>query len=46
MTLTAKSLLLLLAVICFIVAAAGVPIPRLNLIALGLAFFTATFLIP
>lgn len=46
MTLTLKTLLLVLALICFIVAAIGVPVPRLNLMALGLAFLTASFLIP
>jgi hypothetical protein len=47
MTLTTESLLLLLALICFIIAAVGVPVPRrVNLMALGLAFLTASLLLP
>jgi hypothetical protein len=46
MTLTAKTLLIWLALICFIVAAAGVPVPRVSLVALGLAFVTASSLVP
>ena len=46
MTITGKSLLLWLALICFVVAALGVPVPRVNLSALGLAFLTAFMLVP
>ena len=46
MTITAKTLLLWLVLICFIVAAVGVPVPRVNLMALGLAFLTAFMLAP
>lgn len=37
--------LLLLALICFVLSAIPVPVPRINLTALGLAFFTLTLLI-
>ena len=40
-----KSLLILIAVIVFIVAAIGVKVD-INLIALGLAFFAAAFIVP
>jgi hypothetical protein len=33
---------LIIGFICFLLAAFGVPIPRVNLIALGLAFWIAT----
>ena len=46
MTITAKSLMLWLALICFIVAFLGVAVPRVNLMALGLAFLTAFMLVP
>ena len=46
MTITAKSLLLWLALLCFIVAAVVVAVPRVNLGALGLAFLTAYMLVP
>jgi len=36
--------LLLIAVILFVLAAFAVPVPRLNLMCLGLAFFAASFL--
>lgn len=38
-------ILLILALICFIAGAAGVAHPRVNLIALGLAFWVLTILI-
>jgi hypothetical protein len=34
-------LLLLAALVCFILAAAGVPVRRISLVALGLAFWVA-----
>lgn len=46
MVLTVKTLMLWLALICFIVAAIGVPVPRVSLVALGLAFLTAFMLVP
>jgi type IV secretory pathway VirB3-like protein len=45
MNLTLKSILILIAVIVFIVAAIGVKVD-INLIAVGLAFFTAAFIVP
>lgn len=42
---TMKSVLILVAVIVFIVAAIGVKV-EINLIALGLAFFAAAFIVP
>lgn len=39
-TITIKTLLVWLALICFILAAASAPVPRVNLIGLGLAFLT------
>ena len=38
------TILLLIALVCFIVAALGFPVRRINLIALGLAFATASVL--
>lgn len=38
--------LLLLAAICFLLAAVGVPLPRVNLVALGLFFWVLTALLP
>lgn len=46
MTLTIRTLLLLIALIVFVIAALGADLGRLNLIALGLAFLTAAFLAP
>jgi len=45
MTNTPKIVLLVLALICFILAAVGVSFPRVNLTALGLAFFVASILV-
>jgi hypothetical protein len=42
---TIQFVFLLLAFICFIVAATNVAWPRINLIALGLAFWVLTLLI-
>ena len=39
------TVLLVAAVVCFILAAVGVNVPRINLVALGLAFFVVTFLV-
>lgn len=39
-------LLLLAGLVCFIIAAIGAWTPRVNLIALGLAFWIATVLLP
>jgi len=41
-----KLLLLVLALVLFLVAGAGVPAGRVNLIAFGLAAFVATWLVP
>ncbi len=46
MTLTLRSLLLLIAVILFVLDAVGVNIGGLDTIALGLALFAAAFLVP
>lgn len=46
MTLTVHLVLLIIALVCFIVAAAGWSPPRISLIATGLAFLTAAFLFP
>lgn len=40
-----RSLLLILAIICFIVAALGIDVGRISLLAVGLAFFAASFLV-
>jgi hypothetical protein len=40
-----RSLLLILAIICFIVAALGIDVGRISLVAVGLAFFAAAFLV-
>jgi hypothetical protein len=40
------TLLLILAVICFVLVAVGVDIGRLNLPAIGLALFAASFIFP
>jgi len=44
MTIVPRIVLLWLALICFVLAAVGVPFPRVNLTALGLAFFVASLL--
>lgn len=44
-TWTLKTVLILIAVIVFIVAAVGIKV-EINLIALGLAFFAAAFIVP
>jgi hypothetical protein len=40
-----RSLLLILAIICFIVAALGIDVGRISVVAVGLAFFAAAFLV-
>jgi len=40
-----EAALLIAALVCFAVAAAGVPIQRVNLVALGLAFWVLTYII-
>lgn len=39
-----QALFLILAIICFVLSAFGVDTPRVGLLALGLAFFAASFL--
>jgi hypothetical protein len=41
---TLRFLFLIVALVCFVLAALGVNSPRVNLTALGLAFATAAFL--
>jgi hypothetical protein len=46
MTLTLRSLLILIALIIFVVAAMGVDVGRVSLVPLGLAIFAAAFIVP
>ena len=46
MTLTARTLLLLIAVILFVLAAIGLDLGAIDLVALGLAAFAGAFLVP
>ena len=46
MQLTIRSLLLIIAVILFLVAAFGVDVRGISLVALGLALFAAAFIVP
>jgi hypothetical protein len=46
MRLTFRSLCLLIAVIVFVIAALGVDVRGISLVALGLAFFAGSFLVP
>jgi hypothetical protein len=46
MQLTIRSLLLIIAVILFVVAAFGVDVRGISLVPLGLAFFAASFIVP
>lgn len=46
MTLTVRTLLLLIAVIVFAISALGVDVRGLDLVAAGLALFAAAFLVP
>lgn len=45
MKLTLDTILLLLALSCFVVAALGIPLGRLNLVAAGLALFILSLLL-
>jgi uncharacterized membrane protein len=46
MQLTFRSLCLLIAVILFVIAALGVDVRGISLVALGLAFLAGSFLVP
>jgi hypothetical protein len=46
MQLTLRTLCLLIAVILFIIATVGVDVRGISLVALGLAFFAGSFLVP
>jgi hypothetical protein len=46
MNLTFRSLLLLIAVIVFALAAVGIDVSGISLVALGLACFAGSFLVP
>ena len=46
MTLTFRTLLLLVAVILFVLAAIGIDLGDISVVALGLACFAAAFLVP
>ena len=46
MQLTIRSVLLIIAIILFIVAAFGIDVRGVSLTALGLAFFAGAFLVP
>jgi hypothetical protein len=45
MNLGARSILLLVAVVCFVLAAFGVSLGTIDLVPLGLAFFAGAFLL-
>lgn len=40
-----RSVLLIIAIICFIVAALGIDVGRISVVAVGLAFFAGAFLV-
>lgn len=46
MALTLRAVFLVVATILFVIAALGVPTGRVSLVAVGLAFFSAAFLVP
>ena len=46
MTLTFRTLCLLVAVVLFVLAAFGIDVRGVSLVALGLAFFAASFAVP
>jgi hypothetical protein len=46
MTFTASRLLIVIALVLFVLAAFGVTLPIVELVALGLAFLAASFLVP
>jgi hypothetical protein len=41
---TAKAILIIVAIVCFVAAALGAKVSDLNLVAIGLAFFAGSFL--
>lgn len=45
MVITIAFVFLLLAFVCFVVAAINAPVPKINIMALGLAFFTVAQLV-
>ena len=45
MNLGVRSILLIVAIVCFVLAAVGVALGDISLIPLGLAFFAAAFLV-
>ena len=45
MNLGVRSILLIVAVICFVLAAIGIGLGNISLVALGLAFFAGAFLV-
>ena len=46
MRLTVRSLCLIIAVILFVLAAIGIDVRGISLVALGLAFFAVSFFVP
>lgn len=46
MQLTLRTLCLLIAVVLFVVAAIGIDVRGVSLVALGLAFFAGSFVVP
>jgi len=46
MSLTFRSLLLLIAVVLFVLAAAGISLGSISIVALGLACFAGSFIVP
>jgi hypothetical protein len=46
MQLTVRTLCLIIAVILFVLAAVGIDVRGISLVALGLAFFAASFFVP
>ncbi len=46
MQLTVRTLSLIIAVILFVLAAVGIDVRGISLVALGLAFFAASFVVP
>ena len=41
-----RTVFLIIAIICFIVAALGIDVGRISILAVGLAFFAAAFVVP
>ena len=46
MTLTLRTLLLIISVFCFVLAAIGLDLGPLSLLAVGVAFFAVAFIVP